>query len=181
MIRLTFDDGPSQWTEPILDLLAEHGQTATFFVVGESIAGRGRILQRMLEEGHTIGNHTFTHARLTDLENAQVSAEFRACSAVITLACGAVPTVWRAPMFARDERIDRVAKSCKLTEHMGRDVEPHDWNIADAELIAAKVLALAEPGAVVCLHDGIPPDGGNGTSSRQPTVDAVRLILEARP
>ncbi len=176
----TFDDGPSEWTPAILDVLAEHGQTATFFVIGENITGREKVLQRTLAEGHVIGNHTFTHSRLTDLDDDRVRAEFIACDGLIAIACGKYPLLYRAPMFARDERIDRIAKSCDLT-HVGRDVEPHDWNIADAELIAAKVLTLAEPGSVVCLHDGIPPDGGNGTSSRQPTVDAVRLILEARP
>ncbi len=177
----TFDDGPSEWTPAILDLLAEHGQTATFFVIGEQIPGRWNTVLRMLADGHKIGNHTFTHRRLTELSDDMVWAEFEACTAVVRLACGAPASCWRAPMFGRDERIDRVAAALGLGLHTGADIVPDDWNIKDPEVIAAKVLMFAEPDAVVCLHDGMPPGGGNGTASRQPTVDALRMILEARP
>ncbi len=180
-MKLTFDDGPSEWTPAILDLLAEHGQTATFFVIGEQIPGRWATVLRMFAEGHKIGNHSFTHRRLTELGDDMVWAEFEACDAVVRLACGSTSSCWRAPMFGRDERIDRVAAALGLGFHVGADVVPDDWNIDDAEKIAAKVLSIAVADSVVCLHDGMPPGGGNGTASRQPTVDAVRLLLEARP
>ncbi len=178
MLRLTMDDGPGPWTEPILEVLAEFERTATFFVVGASVAGRGATLKRMVAEGHRVGNHTFSHRRLTDLEPAEVHSELRACQAVVELACGVTPTLWRAPMFARNDEVDKIALSYGLS-HMGADIIPDDWRHDDPEKIAAKVLGLASSKAVVCLHDGIPPDGGNGVAHRQATVDALRLILEA--
>ncbi len=175
---MTFDDGPSEWTSEVLNLLAEHGRKATFFVVGQSVAGHGKILERMFADGHTIGNHTFTHRRLTDLAFDEVWSEFRACNAVVQLACGFTPRVWRPPYMSRIQQIEKIARECGLT-YMGVDIVPDDWQKDSAEEIAERVLSHAAAGAIVCLHDGIPPDGGNGTDTRQPTVDAVRLILDA--
>ena len=98
MLRLTFDDGVSVWTEQILDILLEYKRKATFFVIGAHVAGRSATLKRIVAEGHRVGNHTFSHRRLTDLEPAEVHSEFRACQAVVELACGVTPTLWRAPM-----------------------------------------------------------------------------------
>ncbi len=178
MLRLTFDDGPSEWTPAILDLLAEHDRKATFFVVGASIPGHSRTMWRLFQEGHRIGNHTFSHRRLTELSSGDVKSEFRACQSVVELACGVTPTVWRAPMFSRNEEIDLTAAALGLT-HMGADIIPDDWRKDDPEHIADLVISRASPKAIVCLHDGMPPDGGNGVSHRQATVDAVRIILEA--
>ncbi len=137
-----------------------------------------KILRRMVAEGHRIGNHTFLHRRLTELSAEETRQQLDACTAIIEVACGVTPTVWRAPMFARNDEVDRIALGYGLT-HMGADIIPDDWRFDDPERIAEKVLAQASPRAVVCLHDGIPPDGGNGVDHRQATVDALRLILEA--
>lgn len=175
---LTFDDGPSKWTPRILDLLRKHQVKATFFLIGETVLKSAWLVREMVVAGHTVGNHTYSHARLTDLDDDAVRDQLSAAQALIEVAGGVRPTVWRAPMFARDERVDRIADNLGLT-HMGADVIPDDWRRETGEEIAALVLSR-QPG-VVCLHDGIPPGGGNGTSTRQATVDAVRLILEARP
>ncbi len=111
-------------------------------------------------------------------EVIEAHAELVACDAVIRLVCGETPLIWRAPYFSRNEETDRAAASVGLT-HVGADIIPDDWRFNDPEQIADRVMRHASPRAVVCLHDGLPPDGGNGTDSRQPTVDALRLILEA--
>ncbi len=103
--------------------------------------------------------------------------ELESTSALIYEATGTEPAVWRAPAFATDARIDDIAAGLKL-RHVGADVVPDDWSKTDPEQIAARVTEYVEDGSIVCLHDGMPPDGGNGTSSRQATVDAVALILE---
>ncbi len=178
MLELTFDDGPSEWTPQILDVLAEYGRTATFFVVGQSAAGRGKILERIVAEGHTVGNHTFSHRRLTEIPFKEVSLEMRACNDVVELACGVKPHVWRAPYLSISELVYALASFLGM-KHREGGIDPLDWKHASADRIAENVVARATPGATVCLHDGIPPDGGNGTDSRQPTVDALRQILEA--
>ncbi len=178
MLNLTFDDGPSEWTPLILDVLAEHDRKGTFFIIGASVAGNGKTLQRMVSEGHTIGNHTFTHRRLTEIPLKEVRREFSACAAVVELACGVEMKMWRAPYLSTSEKIDWAAEYFGMT-HVGAGIDPLDWKQTSADFIARNVIAKATPGATVCLHDGIPPDGGNGTDTRQATVDALRLILEA--
>ncbi len=178
MLDLTFDDGPSEWTPAICDVLAEYERKATFFVIGSNITGQGKVLERIVREGHTIGNHTFSHRRLTEIPFKEVSLQMRACNDVVELACGVKPHVWRAPYLSSSELIDQLAAFLGM-KHRGGGIDPLDWKHTDPEMIANNVLGKATKGATVSLHDGIPPDGGNGTDSRQPTADALRLILEA--
>lgn len=185
--RLTFDDGPHHiWTPQILDLLDEHNVKATFFVIGQHILGREPLLKRMVAEGHQVGNHTLSHRRLTEEDDAGVRVELKACSRLVALACGVRPAFYRAPYLDRDSRIDEIARKVYLgAEEMWPPISPNDWALDDPEEIAVRVRyalthtqgARAGLHPTVCLHDGIPPGGGNGTSSRAPTVEAVRLLL----
>lgn len=183
-LLLTFDDGPDErWTPQILDLLAEHEVKATFFVVGSQIDGREGIVRRAGYDRHTVGNHTWSHPRLTDpaLTVHAVRRELGDTSARIAQVVGKQPPVWRAPYFGVDDRADTIGRDLGMT-HIGADIVPDDWRRDDPEEIAERVLAAyAGENPVVCLHDGIPPDGGSThcTKSRQPTVDALRIILEA--
>src|SRR5258708_15362928 len=87
-IALTFDDGPSEWTEPILDTLRDHGARATFFVVGGSIAGREETVRRAVREGHEIGNHTATHPDLTSRRRRSIRRELAVANRLIEQALG---------------------------------------------------------------------------------------------
>jgi peptidoglycan/xylan/chitin deacetylase (PgdA/CDA1 family) len=178
-LQLTFDDGPSEWTYPLLDVLSTHHVKVTFFVVGQHILGHENLLRRMVAHGHTIGNHTLSHRKLSELDIVGQRVELEACSWLVWQACGVRPTVWRAPYF--DATVEAVTQAETLgMRHVGADIDPHDWEHDDHGGIVERVLRHAEPGAVVCLHDGIPPGGGNGTGSRAATVIAVRLLLETK-
>lgn len=183
-LHLTFDDGPSRWTPQLLDLLADHDVKATFFVIGQHIKGQDQLLERMVEDGHRIGVHTWTHPRLTDLADSDVLGELSRTQQAIYLWTGWQPRVWRAPFYATSPRINTIALELGL-EHVGADIIPEDCFTDDPDLIALRVVAgipfVDGRPAVASLHDGIPPDGGSSscTQSRQPTVDAVRLILKA--
>lgn len=180
-LDLTFDDGPSEWTPRILDLLAEHDVKATFFVIGSQIEGREGTLLRIDYEGHAIGNHSWSHPKLTgiDMTHNKIWRELRMTSTAIEAVTGTWPRAWRAPFYATDERVLAIARSLGLASHIDSDIIPDDWRIDDAGEIARRVLADGD--GIVTLHDGIPPDGGSDqcTKSRQPTVDGLRLILEA--
>lgn len=185
-LHLTFDDGPTaQWTPKLLDLLAEYGVKATFFVVGASVLDNPEVIGRIAREYHTIGNHTFTHSRLTALTDNQIRCELLATQYLIDAWPREHLGVWRAPYFGIDDRVKAIALEPELNlEHVGADIVPEDCFTNDALLIAERVIEGARnseaANPVVCLHDGIPPDGGSAscTQSRQPTVDAVRIILE---
>lgn len=180
-LQLTFDDGPSEWTPAILDLLREHDVKATFFVIGAHIEGSEGILLRADYEGHAIGNHTWSHPRLTDpgMTSSKIWRELKHTSAKIAEVTGTWPAAWRAPYYAIDERVDYIARDLGLTRHVKAQVIPEDCFTDDPELIYQRVMTMGE--GIVSLHDGIPPGGGSEqcTQSRQPTVDALRMILEA--
>jgi len=172
-IALTFDDGPATWTAPILDLLVDHAK-ATFFVCGHAVAAHKELLRLAAFDGHEIGNHTFNHPRLTTLSDEDVERELTMTSEEIYAVLGDYPSLWRAPHFDTDERVNRIATELGMT-HVGCTLDPGDW-MNTAERIVARV-SQAKDNDIVDLHDGIPPDGGTGAPTRQATVDALPHIL----
>lgn len=173
---LTFDDGPSaRWTPLILDLLNSHAAKATFFVCGQHADHHPEIVLRMHEEGHTVGNHTYTHPRLSTLDARQTHWELDEAQEAIGRIC-AFPTLWRAPYGDCPDRAIRVGADLGL-RHVGWTIDPGDWNQDDPARIADAVISGLFDGAIIDLHDGLPPNGGSGTRSRQPTVDALAVIL----
>jgi chitooligosaccharide deacetylase len=179
-VGLSFDDGPSMWTEPILDLLAEHGATATFFLVGATAEQRPETVARIAAEGHEIGNHTWSHPALArDCDDDRVRTELQRANDALERLGGRRPTLFRAPHYDHDARVDAVAAGLGL-RHADGDVVPPDWHpTASSTLIAAMVLAQVAPGTVIGLHDGVPPGEVAADVTRQPTVDAVARILPA--
>lgn len=174
-VYLTFDDGPSEWTEPILDLLEDHGAKATFFLLGCWIVGREDIVQRMHNGGHTIGVHGWTHRRLTHLDSVTVQRELGSTADLIDEITFVRPAFYRGPHLDTDERVDALARTEGL-EHVGADIDPGDWREPSAFLIADHVGMNAYDGCIVDLHDGIAPQN-RGTRTRQPTVEAVERLL----
>lgn len=176
-VALTFDDGPSEWTPGLLDVLAEHQARATFFVLGFNIRV-GELVRQIRLGGHEVGVHGFTHTRLPVAVSPR--AELSITAELVERFTGEKPTWWRAPHLDTDDRSLRLALELGL-EHVGADIDPADWVAPDPRVIADRVFTSISDGAIVLLHDGIPPDGGTGTTSRQPTVDAVRMILQGLP
>ncbi len=174
-VSLTFDDGPSEWTEDILDLLAQRDAKASFFLLGGWIFGLEEIVERMSQEGHVIGVHGWTHRRLTTLDDMTIRRELYATADVIEDITDTRPMLWRAPHLALDERVDEIARTERL-EHVGADIDPGDWREPSSYLIASHVRQSAFDGCVVDLHDGIAPQN-RGTRTRRPTVDAVQRLL----
>jgi peptidoglycan/xylan/chitin deacetylase (PgdA/CDA1 family) len=174
VIALTFDDGPSTWTASVLDLLAEHGARATFFVLGANIEGGERDLERAVEEGHELGLHGWSHRRLTELSNAEIRDEMLATQTAIERATGVVCRSWRPPYFEVDERVRKALNESGLAE-IGCTIAPEDYHWP-AERIAAYVIERLQPGAIVDLHDGRPPRSGS-EQTRAATVEALGLIL----
>jgi len=176
-IALTFDDGPSEWTPALLDVFGAHDGRATFFVLGASVAGREEILRRAVAEGHELGNHAYSHTDPAALSDDALRSELEQTSALLEEVAGTRPRHFRPPYADTDFRVAGVARAAGLARTVLRSIDPVDWNVLDAEAISSRVLAEARPGAIVCLHDGIPPDGRAGTRTRQPTVDAIRMIV----
>jgi peptidoglycan/xylan/chitin deacetylase (PgdA/CDA1 family) len=176
-IALTFDDGPDEWTEPILDILSTNDARATFFVIGSVVDKRAHLLRRIVAEGHEVGNHTWSHPWLArDCDNVRVHEELERTNAALTDLVGSPPRRFRAPHYDVDGRVLAVARRLELAHTRG-DVTPPDWDErCTAGFIATYVLQHARAGLIVGLHDGVPPTSRPG-KSRNATVDAVASIV----
>jgi len=181
LVALTYDDGPSEWTVPILEHFAEHDGRATFFVLGNAIDGEERraTLRRTVAEGHEIGNHTFSHpGDLATLDEAVIREEIGRAQSSIREVAGVEPVYWRTPFLRTSERLLSVVSTLGLT-HVGCSVMPGDWEL-DADEIAEGVRPHLRPGAVIVLHDGRPEDEPPELSrpTREETAKATGTILE---
>jgi len=174
VLALTFDDGPSEWTPLILDLLAEHHARATFFVLGAGIAGRERTLKRALGEGHELGLHGWSHRSLTRLSDAEIREEMLETQKAIEHTTGVAARVWRPPYFKVNERVRRALAASDLVE-AGCSIAPEDYHWP-AKRTAAFVIERLRPGAIVDLHDGR-PSRSRSARERTATVAALDLIL----
>ena len=176
VLALTFDDGPSEWTPQILDLLAAHDARATFFILGSSIAGREEVLRRALAEGHELGLHSWSHRHLTELSDGEIRDEMLETQATIERACDVAASIWRAPYFEADERVRRVLAESGLVE-AGCTIAPEDYHWP-AKRTAKYVIERLRSGAIIDLHDGR-PEGSGSNQTRLATVSALEQVLTA--
>jgi len=181
VVALTFDDGPSPWTGPILDLLAAHNGHATFFALGcvADADGAEQTLRHILASGSEIGNHTFSHPSLPELDDDSIRVELERAGTAIEEAAGTILRYWRPPFFHVDERVREVVSPLGLQE-VGCAMMPWDWEW-DATRSAAFVIERLQRGSIVCMHDGRPPDEPAELSAptREASVAAVGIILDA--
>jgi peptidoglycan/xylan/chitin deacetylase (PgdA/CDA1 family) len=151
-IALTFDDGPVPGTAQLLDILKANGARATFFVLGTQVATNADLLKREAAEGHEIGNHTFTHAKLAGASAEKVKTEISRTQDAIGQVTGKVPVVFRPTYGATDKQLDAIAKQENLAQILW-SVDAVDWRDHDTALVKKRVLAGAKPGYIILLHD----------------------------
>jgi chitooligosaccharide deacetylase len=176
-VALTFDDGPSEWTPRILDLLGAAGAHGTFFVLGCAVAGREEIVQRTVAEGHEVANHAYTHLDPAKLPDDELRRELERTNAVLETVCGRRPRHFRPPYAGSDFRVADVARSVGFERTVLRSVDPADWSEGDGDVIADRVLGEIRPGSIVCLHDALPPHEPVGSPTREPTLAALARIV----
>ena len=175
LVALTFDDGPGDWTETILDLLGTHGARATLFVLGGSIEGREDVLNRAAGSGHELGNHTWSHRHPAELTDDELRGELVRTGRRIEEVAHVRPRLVRPPYGEDAERVARVAGSLRLGPTVLWSVDPLDWQEPPAEVIVERTLAGVGPGAIVDLHDGF--SAGRERGAEPSTVEALRVLL----
>ena len=149
-VALTFDDGPHPvYTPQLLDGLKERGVHATFFVVGENIPGNEEILKRMDAEGHLIGNHTYSHVKLSELDTARACAEVEKTNALICEVTGKEPEFIRPPFGEWKKAMECSFEMIPVLW----DVDPLDWTTKNTALVVERVLKDTKPGNIILLHD----------------------------
>lgn len=151
-LALTFDDGPSESTPELLELLGRHGVRATFFQVGMHVRRLREVARAVAAAGHEIGNHTDSHSRLYLRSPEFVRQELRRAQDSITETVGVRPVLFRAPMGARWFGLRRAQRELGLLGVMWTAIGG-DWK-RPAEAVAARLSAAAVNGAILCLHDG---------------------------
>jgi cellulose synthase/poly-beta-1,6-N-acetylglucosamine synthase-like glycosyltransferase/spore germination protein YaaH/peptidoglycan/xylan/chitin deacetylase (PgdA/CDA1 family) len=186
-VVLTFDDGPDpEWTPKILDVLKEENAPATFFLIGIQTDKFPGLAQRIYREGHTIGNHTFTHPDVSNISATYMKVELNLTERLFASLVG-VRTMLMRPPYAIDEEPDTAdqIRPLEIPQEMGyitvgNRIDPNDWSTnphRTAEQISSYVLSHLPPcrvedlrcGNIVLMHDG----GGN----RAETVRALPMII----
>ena len=154
LLALTYDDGPNDpHTLRLLEVLAQHGVSATFFLIGRYVRQRPEIAREIAQAGHVIGNHTFTHPLLIFKSAAEIRREISQCHTALNDAIGEHCNLFRPPFGGRRPAILRIARELGLEPVMW-NVTGYDWNAPRAEKIEGKVTKQIRGGDVVLLHDG---------------------------
>jgi peptidoglycan/xylan/chitin deacetylase (PgdA/CDA1 family) len=152
-VALTFDDGPTPFTDRLLHVLAADNAKATFFLVGNKVAADPASAQRIADAGMEIGNHTWEHANMSTIPREDIPAQLSKGTAAIAAATGKAPTLLRTAGGLIDDAVLAEAKQQGLAD-INWDVIPFDW-INDANTAATRYMLMTQikPGSVVLLHD----------------------------
>ncbi len=153
-VALTFDDGPHPKNTPrLLDLLRERKVRATFYVVGQNVKEFPAIVRRIAEEGHEIGNHSYTHRNLQKLSDAAVRQELEKTRAAIKEAAGVEPLTMRPPYGSYSTRQrEWTFKEFGYPAVMW-SVDPLDWKRPGPGVVADRIIKGAGNGAIILAHD----------------------------
>lgn len=152
-LALTFDDGPRRdTTARLLDGLRERGASATFFLVGERLAGNEDLVERMIDEGHQVGNHTYDHIRLDGSDTAGQLQDIQAAQEAIRTLTGEADC-WLRPPYGL---IDPTVQARVTVPMVHWSVDPRDWESRNTKKIVEAVLAEVQPGDIILLHDIYP-------------------------
>jgi len=169
-LALTFDDGPSESTPAILEILARYNVPATFFICGANADRLPSVARQIAAAGHEIGNHSYSHPYLFRLSPASIAVELRRAQDTIHAHTGAMPRWFRAPYGVRWFGLRRAQADLGLTGLMWTAIG-YDWKLR-AEQVVARM--PANNGSILCLHDGrelrAKPDIGV-------TVETVRRLV----
>ncbi len=150
MVALTFDDGPyAPVGNQIMDCLALYGGKATFYVVGNRAASYPAELQRMVAEGHEIGNHTYDHKYLSKLSVAQMQYQINRCSDVVFAITGVRPTTVRPPGGYKNGTVLANANGPVIMW----SIDTLDWKHRNASKSVNAVMSKVRDGDIILMHE----------------------------
>lgn len=152
-VALTFDDGPSPFSDRLLRVLADNGAKATFFLIGNKVSADPDAARRMANAGMEIGNHTWEHPNMTTIPVGDIPSQISKASTAIAAATGHSPTIFRPAGGLSNDTVRAEAGRQGLAQILW-DVIPFDW-INDSNLAATTYMLKTQirPGSVVLLHD----------------------------
>nr|WP_144922585.1 polysaccharide deacetylase family protein [Paenibacillus bovis] len=174
-IAITFDDGPDpRFTNGVLDVLKQYNVPATFFLFGSRAVANPEIVKRIHNEGHVIGNHTYSHINLVkdatpEILEEEVSKTEDALNGII----GYRTKLFRPPYgFLYNELVEKLGEMNYYV--IAWSVDSLDWQEDPPEVITSNVVEKIHPGAIILMHDGAESDG-----DRTNTIKALQQIIPA--
>ncbi|MCW3104148.1 MAG: polysaccharide deacetylase [Bacteroidetes bacterium] len=172
-IALTFDDGPdSLYTLQILDILKAKNVKATFFLTGSHIRRYPLVVKRIVEEGHSAGNHTYSHLYISTSSDSLVNSEVATTQHLIDSICGSNPKLFRAPWGAiTDEQVQRLRQ--QGYKHVSWNIDTRDFESTSEEIVKF-VMEHHQDKGIVLMHSADYSD----RQSRAETVKALPQIID---
>jgi peptidoglycan/xylan/chitin deacetylase (PgdA/CDA1 family) len=172
-VALTFDDGPAEDTERVLDVLDRYNLRAAFFMVGREVERRQPTARRVAEGGHEIGNHSYSHPIYLYRSPRETRRQLERTQAVIADVTGTLPRFARPPCGVRTPAYFSAARRLGL-QTVQWTLAGFDWKRRTPARIARDVLRRVRAGSIILLHDG----DSERRDDRRATVAALPLIIE---
>lgn len=168
-IAFTFDDGPNPiYTPQLLDIFREAGGKATFYMIGEQIEANRAVAEAVHAQGHEIGNHTYTHPHLTQLEISEAAEELRSTDALIRSITQEEVVTFRPPYFDADDAILELADELGYATIGALNGGARDWEMPGTDFILEQTRDHLLPGSILLFHDGY--------GDRSQSIEAVRAL-----
>ncbi|WP_160141547.1 polysaccharide deacetylase family protein [Salicibibacter halophilus] len=172
-VALTFDDGPDELITPeVLDKLEEYDVQATFFLIGERAEAHPEIVERMIDEGHVVANHTWNHPELTEITDEDVEEQISRTETALNDIIGEEVRFFRPPYGAQDENDVSTIGGLNYSNIIWSQ-DSLDWKDLEVEEVADNILSDIDYGAIVLQHSA----GLEGDEGLMRTVDALDKVI----
>lgn len=165
-VAITYDDGPDPLTPNILDTLKKHGAHATFFTIGNKVSSHPEIVNRELAEGHEIGNHSWSHPKLSTLSGPQISSQLAQTNQALEKTTGTKPHLLRPPYGAMNSAVTAEAGKQGMAVTTW-SLDTKDWLDRDSQTVCTRAVEGAKDGSIILMHD-----------IHKTTADATPCVVE---
>lgn len=172
-IALTFDDGPDTvYTPEIMDILKQEKIKATFFLIGKRAQLFPDVVERMVREGHVVGNHSMTHANIAKLSREKINEEVKQAEEVLSKLAGYRPSLFRSPYGSLNPEQVKQIGDLKY-KIIGWNVDSLDWKSLSAEQVQYNILENVREGSIILQHSS-----GSAKEDLTGSVEALRRVIK---
>jgi peptidoglycan/xylan/chitin deacetylase (PgdA/CDA1 family) len=170
VVAITFDDGPDPlYTPHLLELFHEYNAKATFYTVGQQLEAHREVAIAAHEAGHELGNHTYSHPHLPELDREQQLSELVQTEKLLVEITGSKPLTFRPPYLEFNEETIVLIESFDYRIISAMNLGTEDWREPGVDHILNKTREHIVPGSILLFHDGF--------GDRSQTMEAVRILL----